>query len=59
MIIALILLIILPIFGLCFFHWNIRGGRKGKLIAKIPGPPAIPLLGNTLNFMGPLGKKFI
>ncbi|XP_043273337.1 uncharacterized protein [Venturia canescens] len=54
MILPVILFLLLPIYALCLFHWNVRLSRKGKLVDKIPGPRAIPLFGNILSFMGPL-----
>ncbi|XP_046742320.1 uncharacterized protein LOC124408984 [Diprion similis] len=33
------------------FHYLVRGGRKGELIGRIPGPYAWPFIGNTLMFL--------
>lgn len=59
MILPVILFLVLPIYALCLFHWNVRLSRKGKLVDKIPGPRPIPLFGNILSFMGPLGMKIL
>ncbi|XP_046742333.1 uncharacterized protein LOC124408992 [Diprion similis] len=35
-------------------HYLVRGGRKGELIDRIPGPHAWPIIGNILTFMVPV-----
>ncbi|XP_068991334.1 uncharacterized protein [Neodiprion pinetum] len=35
-------------------HYSVRGGRKGELIDKIPGPYAWPFVGNVFKFLVPL-----
>lgn len=43
----------------CFAFWKIFiGGRKGRLIDKIPGPKAYPIIGNFFDVRKPTDRKF-
>lgn len=37
-------------------HYLVRGGRRGDLIDKIPGPSPWPFIGNMGIYMIPFGK---
>ncbi|XP_045447728.1 cytochrome P450 4V2-like [Melitaea cinxia] len=46
--------LVLTLFTGVFILWclHLRFSREGRLIAKIPGPPGLPILGNTFQFLG-------
>ena len=51
----LLLILLGIILTLCAVHYYVRGGRIGKYIDKIPGPPCWPFVGNLPAFMVPYG----
>ena len=50
------LLLVLVIICLGLFHCLTHYSRQGRLLNKLPGPPAIPLLGSSPMFMVPPSK---
>lgn len=48
--------IIIVIVTFSAIHLYLRGFRIAKYIDKIPGPPAWPIIGNSLTFMVSEGK---
>ncbi|XP_033211382.1 cytochrome P450 4C1-like isoform X2 [Belonocnema kinseyi] len=57
MIISILLVIVT--LGLTLYHCKTHYGRTGKLVNKIPGPTAHPLLGNVWEFMVPLNELWV
>lgn len=50
--------ILLCILGLIsYYFYNNREDRKIKLIDQIPGPPGLPVIGNLLLGLTPVGKS--
>ncbi|CAB0041941.1 unnamed protein product [Trichogramma brassicae] len=56
--IHLLLLLLIICLGPAVFHYYTWYNRRGRLVNQIPGPPAVPLLGNLLLLYA-LGKRKI
>uniref|UniRef100_A0ABD2W8B6 Cytochrome P450 n=1 Tax=Trichogramma kaykai TaxID=54128 RepID=A0ABD2W8B6_9HYME len=54
--IHLLILLLIICLGPAVFHYYTWYNRRGRLVNQIPGPPAVPLLGNLLLLYAPLGK---
>lgn len=59
--ISTIILIIIAFTMLLFYwiHWKWRHRRLLELAEKLPGPPALPIIGNALIFMAKSEGKYL